>query len=135
MVGVKDKYLKYASAGDHYVGRCKICADQNSLEFDVSPLHSEFSSIEISYCISRKKELDMFISYNIYHLTDDTDDGHAKYLSKISFASICHHHEYPAENVHPRSLLRYSTSFRNIHDRIRKFVKPPYPWDKKRETQ
>ena len=76
----------------------------------------------------------MFISYNIYHLTDDTDDGHAKYLSKISFASLCHHHEYLAENLHPQILLRSSTLFLNFPDLIRGCVKIAYLWDKTREA-
>ena len=37
MGGVKDKYLKYKSAGDQYVGRCDSGLNQLSKEFAVTP--------------------------------------------------------------------------------------------------
>ena len=41
------------------------------------------------------------------------------------FASLCHHHEYLAENLQPQSLLRNSTFFCNVPESIREFVKSP----------
>ena len=96
MGGVKDRYMKYASAGDQYVGRCTNCADHNSAEFSLSTPKLYFYSFEMAYCIACKKELDDFLSDRLYQLTDDADDGHIKYLAKILFSYIFHHHEYLA---------------------------------------
>ena len=81
MGGVKDRYLKYASDGNQYVGCCANFAHQISIEFDFSPLHFYFSSFEMDDCIARKKELEKFISDCLYQLTDDANGGHVKYLS------------------------------------------------------
>ena len=92
MGSVKDRYLKHASDGDQYIGCFENCADHNSAEFAVSPPYFDFSFFEMADRIVHKKELDDFISNCLYQLTDNDDDGHVKYISKILFASLCHHH-------------------------------------------
>ena len=78
--------------------------------------------------------MDKFISDCLYQLTDNDDDGHVKYIATMLFASLCRHHEYLAENLHPQNLLRNYKCFRNAPERIRECVKIAYPWDKTRET-
>ena len=109
MGGVKDRYLKYVSARDQYVGCYANCADQNSDEFSVSPPHFNFYSFEMSDRISHKKELYKFLSDSLYKMTDDADYGNVEYLAKMLCASVCHHHEYLPENLHPQIL------FKNLH--------------------
>ena len=125
MGGVKDRYLNHASASDQYVGCCANCADQNSAKFHVSPPHFDFYSFEMADNIARNKELYMFIFDRLYQLTEDADDGHVKYIAKILFSFLCHHHKYLAENLHPQSFLINYTFFHNVPDRIRKCVKFP----------
>ena len=42
MGGVKDKYLKYKAAGNHYVVRCASGLNQLSKEFTVTPAYFDF---------------------------------------------------------------------------------------------
>ena len=109
---VKDRYLKYESSGDQYFGCCANWADKNSAKFAASPLHFDFSYFEMDDHIARKKKLDEFLYYCIYQLTNDADDGHAKYPAKMLFDSLWHHNDYPEENIHPESLLRNYKLFR-----------------------
>ena len=85
-------------------------------------------------CIAIRKELDEFIYNFLYQLTDDADYGHIKYLTKMFFVSLCHHHEYLTKTLHPQSLFRNSTFLCNIPDHMRECVKFSYRWDKTRET-
>ena len=78
---IKDRFLKYASSGNHYVGRCKNCADHNSFKFAVSTPHLDFSSFEILDRIFRKKELKKFLYDCLYQLTDNAVNGRVKYLA------------------------------------------------------
>ena len=43
MGGVKDKYLFYEAAGDHYFGRCATILNRLKKEFAVSHPYFEFS--------------------------------------------------------------------------------------------
>ena len=127
MGGVKDRYLKYVSAGEQYVGHYTNFADQNSAQFAVSPPHFNFSSFEMADCIACRKYLDKFISGHIYQLTDNDDYGYVKYPDKLLFASLCHHHKYLAENFHPQILLIPSSFSCNVPYCIREYVKISYP--------
>ena len=55
MVGVKDRYMKHASAGDQYIGCCANFSDHNSAKFSISPPYFDFSSFEMADRIVRKK--------------------------------------------------------------------------------
>ena len=96
MGSVKDRYLKYASAGDQCVSSCANSADQNYTKLIVSQPHFDFYSFEISDQNVRKKELDRFLYDLLYQLTYDADDGNVKYMAKFLFASLLHHHKYMA---------------------------------------
>ena len=53
--------------------------------------------------ITRNKELDELIFDHIYQLTEDSDDGHVKYIDKILFSYLCHHHKYLEEISIPKA--------------------------------
>ena len=130
MGGVKDRYLKYASAGDQYVGRCANCSDQNTKEFALSPPYFDFTSIESdAERVARKKEVDDFVSERLYEVNDDeASDSHVKHLAKMLFASVCHHYKYLDENLHTNCLFRNSSFFKNIPQSILSCARTAFPW-------
>ena len=98
------------------------------------PRPFDFYYFEIADRIPRKKCFDEFLFDCLYHFNDSDDDGHVKYLAKILFASLYHHHKYLAGNLYPQSLLINSTFFCNLQDHIMSCVKIVYPWDNTRKT-
>ena len=46
MGGIKNKYLRFAAAGDQYAGRCASLLNQNDKTFAVSPPYFDYTSIK-----------------------------------------------------------------------------------------
>lgn len=132
MGGVKDKYLFYEAAGDHYVGRCATTLNRLKKEFAVSPPYFDFS--EINDPVQREKKRESIEEYLYSRLGDLTDMERTRKMILMVFASMCFHHKYLNENLHSRNPLRTSTIWKDLTPEVRSHARIAYPWDKTLET-
>ena len=107
MGGVKNKYLFYKAAGDHYVGRCATTFNRIKKEFAVSPPYFDYS--EFDDPIERAKIREEVEGYLFDRLGDLSEMECTRKMLVMAFASVCFHFEYLNENLHARNPFRTST--------------------------
>jgi hypothetical protein len=118
MGGVKDRYLKYESAGDQFVGRCAACLDILSKHFAISPPYFDFSmsndgshNSEV-HQLAFEAELEKFLRDRLPNYI--ANKPATLKLVKVLFASVCYHEFYLKKTLSQRNPFRASPLFRDI---------------------
>jgi len=138
MGGVKDRYLKYESAGDQFVGRCAACLDLLSSEFAIFPPHFDFSASNDGVSLTAQEELvlqgqlEAFLRERLpnYQSISPSTLG----LTRMLLASICYNYEYLQRTLSLKNAFRASPIFRDIPETLLKHCRVSYPWAKSRYT-
>ena len=87
MVGVRDKYLKRESAGDHHVSRCASCLTILSMDFSVSPPYFDFSGVEDDISkVAAKSRIESWLDARLFKTDGMTVQ--VKYLAWMLFSTI-----------------------------------------------
>ena len=128
MGGVKDRYIKYAEAGDRFCGRTVAGLDVNSHEFSVSPPLIDASSKEHEGDILQAKGI-------LFGLTG------AKWglLLRFLLASLLFHRDWMFSNIgsdfiHHCRFYDASTASEMLYVRLAAKAKICYPWTMKSEV-
>ena len=135
MGGVKDRYLKYESAGDQYVGRCASGLDQLSKNFAVSPPYFDFSSLEDELSVVQKKiEIAQWLKVRLTGEREGRVSPQTFNLLTCAFASLCFHYDFLDKSISQDNALRASPFFKDIPDSIQTLAKISFPWNKTVDT-
>jgi hypothetical protein len=105
-----DRYLKYESAGDMFVGRTVSGLPLHKSDFEVLPPHFKFRDYEESRFVSKWVELLFPICKKIRSF---------QLVCQFLLASILYHFEFLDENLHPSHILRSTAIFENIEMRTK----------------
>ena len=132
MGGVKNKYLFYKAAGDHYVGRCATTFNLIKKEFAVSQPYFDYS--EFDDPIERAKIREEVEGYLFDRLGDLSEMECTRKMLVMAFASVCFHFEYLNENLHALNPFRTSTIWKDLQPSIRAHTRVAYPWNKTSKT-
>ena len=132
MGGVKDKYLFYEAAGDHYVGRCATTLDRLKKEFAVSPPYFDYSAIIDP--LSRQEKREQVEEFLYSRLGDMNDMERTKKMMMMAFASVCFHRSYLDEHLHPQNPFRFTPMWQDLKPEVFSYARIAYPWDKTSET-
>jgi len=127
MGGVKDRYIKFESAGDHYVGRCAACLDQTTKEFAVSPPFFDYSPLPVEQRAQKRKEIGLWLLQRIPN--DDSVSGPVLHLAYMCFATVCYHYEFLRDTLSPNSAFRSCAVFKDIPDYFLELAVVKYSWD------
>ena len=133
MGGVKDKYLFYEAAGDHYVGRCATLLNRLDKEFAVSPPYFDFSSSKLDAVekIRKHKEIEDFLYTRIQDLTDME---RTKKMIMMAFASICYHRKFLDHHLSAKNPFRAKKIWTDLTEDMSGYARIAYPWDKTDDT-
>ena len=132
MGGVKDKYLFYESAGDHYVGQCATTLDWLKKEFAISPPYFDYSAIIDP--IGRQKKCEQVEEFLYTRLGNLKDMERTKKMMMMAFASVCFHHSYLNEHLHPQNPFCFTPMWQDLKPDVFSYARIAYPWNKTSET-
>eukprot|EP00956_Cyclotella_meneghiniana_P044667 scaffold329607_cov76-Cyclotella_meneghiniana.AAC.1 len=131
MPGVMNRYIKYESAGDQYVGRCVSGRDRLSKRFAESLPYfdlSDYSGLERE---QKLRQLDRWIKDRMPAVASANDA--VFYLFKMCLASLIHHREWLNETLHSESPVRM-TSFWYEDIPLADHVTTKFPWTRTNDT-
>ena len=132
MGGLKDKYLFYESAGDHYIGRCTTTINRVKKEFAVSPAYFDLSNIEDP--IKREEKREEIHDFLFSRIGDLSNVERTRKMIVMAFAAVCYHSKYIDENMHPRNPFRATTIWKDLQPEITSYARIAYPWDQTSDT-
>ena len=99
MGGVKERYLKYKSAGGQYVGHCACGLNPLSADFAISPLYFDFSDLNDTIEeLEKRKAIENWLDSKLTNFENITPD--TLHLIHIAFASICFHQNFLLQNLY-----------------------------------
>ena len=129
MPGVMNRYIKFESAGDQFVGRCVAGLPRLSKDFAISPAYFDLSCFSQDERMSKEAELHEWIKGRV----PDGAKTNARVFSllKMVIAAVIKHKSFLEENMHAKCRLRASLLFIKI-DQIPLIncVCVKHPWSK-----
>jgi len=124
---VKERYLQYEKAGDHYLGQVVSGLDVNDVSFAISPPYFE-SGIVDDVSANINKLLTAFT------VGGGNLSGEVFQVLYFCFASLCYHFDYLVCVTPRRSKLQASPFFTNIPNYAKEAAVVKFPWTKTAST-
>ena len=131
MPGVLNKYIKYESASDQFVGKCASGRSRNSKKFGASCAYWDFSGLLLDERDTREAGLKNFLRGSLPVQARDNLRIYPVY--KMAVAALVFYRDHLEEHLHPNSALR-ACSLWNETIPSAELVVVKYPWDATDDT-
>ena len=131
MPGVLNKYIKFESASDQFVGKCASGRSRNSKKIGASCAYWDFSALHLNEREAREADLQRFLRESL----PVQARGNLKIYSiyKMALAALVFYRGHLEEHVHPSSDLRASYLW-NATVPSAELVVVKYPWNATNDT-
>ena len=98
MPGVRNRYIKYKSAGDQFVGKCVSGRTRSSTEFAASPAYFDFSTFDNKERTKMEEELSTWFKNRMPK--EAKENLKLFSLFKMCVAVVLYHYQFLDENMH-----------------------------------
>ena len=122
--GAKERYLKFENAGDAFVSRIGSGNNPTSHEFAISPAYFELQDEGDEAVIG------LFMNEMFGDVMEDEVAG----MLRMMMASVCYHHNWFVQKMHPNNPFRSSVLFNNLTPNITSLAVTCFPWNKTDRT-
>ncbi|KAL3793017.1 hypothetical protein ACHAWO_008273 [Cyclotella atomus] len=130
MPGVMNRYIKWESAGDQYVGRCVSGRKRLDKTFAESIPYFDFSSYSMLEKEVKMRELDQWIKDR---MLDGGENESIFFLFKSCLASLIYHRSWLNQTIHDENAIRISPFwYEDIP--YANLVTTRYPWTRTEDT-